>query len=158
MVHVFSVCVHRPVQTAPTHLRKLDAIQSRAITIIGISEEAAANDFNIQSLEHRRKVASSTLMYKMHTPSCPDKLKELRPPAQTRRRTTRLNAVIRQHTLQTKRKRTQSFDKTFTNSGVSLWNDLPSDVVGVIDSSDSSQSDIQHFKKRVNKYLLENPF
>ena len=143
---------------APTHLNKLDAIQSRAIKIIGITEEAAANDFNIQSLEHRRKVASSTLMYKMHTPSCPDKLKELRPPAQTRRRTTRLNSVIQQHALQTKRTRTQSFDRTFTNSGVSLWNDLPSDVVGVIDSSDSSQSDIQHFKKRVNKYLLENSF
>ena len=33
---------------APTHLNKLDAVQSRAIKIIGISEEAAAHDFNIQ--------------------------------------------------------------------------------------------------------------
>ena len=143
---------------APTHLNKLDAVQSRAIKIIGISEKAAANDFNIQSLRHRRNVAASTLMYKMHTPACPEKLKELCPPAQTRRRNTRLNSLIQQHAVETKRTKTLSFDRTFTVSGALLWNDLPSNVVGIVDPSESTNCDLQGFKKRVNKYLLENPF
>ena len=144
---------------APTHLNKLDSVQSRAIKIIGVSEEAAANDYNIQSLQHRRNVAASSLMYKMHTPACPEKLRELCPPAQTRpRRNTRLNSVIQQHAVETKRTRTLSFDRTFTVSGASLWNALPSDVVGMINSSASTSRDLHSFKKRVNKHFLENPF
>ena len=135
---------------APTHLNKLDSVQSRAIKIIGVSEESAAKKMNIRSLQHRRNVASATLMYKMHTSACPDKLKELCPPAHVRRRTTRLNSVIQQHAVEKKRTRTLSFDRTFTVSGASLWNDLPATVVGVIDSDN-----LQGFKKRVNKHLLE---
>ena len=97
-------------------------------------------------------------MYKMHTPACPEKLKELSPPAQTRRRNTRLNSLIQQHAVETKRTKTLSFDRTFTVSGAFLWNDLPSNVVGIVDPSESTNCDLQGFKKRVNKYLLENPF
>ena len=61
-------------------------------------------------------------MYKMHTPACPEKLKELSPPAQTRRRNTRLNSLIQQHAVETKR-----------TKGALLWNDLPSIVVGIVD-------------------------
>ena len=98
-------------------------------------------------------------MYKMHTPACPEKLRELCPPARTRpRRNTRLNSVLQQHAVETKRTRTLSFDRTFTVSGASLWNALPSDVVGIIDLSASTNRDLQSFKKRVNKHFLENPF
>ena len=64
---------------ASTHLNKLDSVQARAIEIIGVSEEAASTDFNIKTLKHRRNVASATLMYKMRTDYCPEKLIELCP-------------------------------------------------------------------------------
>ena len=139
---------------APSHLSKLDSVQSRAIKIIGVDKETAAQELNIYPLQHRRDVAASTLMYKMHTPSCPDKLKELRPPERSRRRNTRLNSVLHQHAVETRRTRTLSFDRTFTVSGASLWNELPTSVVGIIDDSDPNDTKkIQDFKSRVNKYF-----
>ena len=134
---------------APTHLGKLDSVQSRAFKIIGVSEEDAANNLNIQSLQHRRNVASASLMFKMHTSSCPEKLKELCPPPPTRSRITRLNSLRSQHTVEQRRTRTLSFDRTFTVAGASLWNKLPSNVVGDINSGN-----FQSFKERVNKFLL----
>ena len=135
---------------APTHLSKLDSVQARTINIIGVSEEAAATDLNIRTLKHRRNVASATLMYKMQTESCPEKLKELCPPPYVRRRTTRLNSVTQQHAVQQTRSNTLSFERTFIVSGASQWNDLPASVVGAIDTEN-----LQSFKIRVNKYLLQ---
>ena len=88
-------------------------------------------------------------------PSCPEKLKELRPPKHQRRRTTRLNSVIQQHAVEQKRTRTLSFDRTFTVTGASLWNSIPNNVVGVIDTSTDHDDTkkITDFKTRVNKYL-----
>ena len=142
---------------APTHLSKLDSIQTRALKIIGVSEDTAAKELNIHPLQHRRNVAASTLMYKMHTSSCPEKLKDLRPSKHQRRRTTRLNSVIQQHAVETRRTKTLSFDRTFTISGASLWNSLPDNVVGLIDTSSVSDDNkkTKDFKSRVNRYLLE---
>ena len=142
---------------AHSHLAKLDSIQSRALKIIGVNEDAAAKDLNIHPLQHRRNVAALTLMYKLHTNSCPEKLKDLRPPKHQRRRTTRLNSVIQQHAVERRRTRTLSFDRTFTIIGASLWNSLPDNVVGFIDTSSTSDDNknIKEFKSRVNKYLLE---
>ena len=139
-------------------MKKLDNIQKRALKIIGVNESTAAKDLNIQPLQHRRNVAAATLMYKMHTSSCPAKLKELRPPKHQRRRTTRLNSVLQQHAVERKRTRTLSFDRTFSISGASLWNSLPDSVVGVLDTAAVHDDDknIKDFKSRVNKYLLEH--
>ena len=135
---------------APTHLKKLDSVQERAIKVIGVSEEAAATSLNIKPLQHRRNVASATLMYKMRTDSCPEKLKELVPPPFVRRRKTRLTSLTEQHAVHQARTRTLSFDRTFIVSGSSQWNTLPSSVIGTIDTEN-----LQPFKTRVNKYLLQ---
>ena len=47
---------------APTHFSKLDSIQTRALKIIGVSEDTAAKELNIHPLQHHRNVAASTLM------------------------------------------------------------------------------------------------
>ena len=101
---------------------------------------------NLQSLSHRRNVASLSLFYNNFHGHCSNDLKELTPSLKTFSRTTRLSSAAHSLTIQI-----PNFHKTFYSSSffprtARLWNSLPSDCFPL-------DYDLQSFKSNVNQYL-----
>ena len=135
------------MNAAQTTLRQLDAIQKKALKIIGVDEDLALQQHAISKLSHRREVAATTVLYKMHTPSCPVDLKALLPPPHIPGRITR--RTLPSHALEIPKSNTKCLDRSFLHSAIMTWNSLPPAVVG-----DITPMGIHTFKKRLNKHLL----
>ena len=101
------------------------------------------------SLQHRREVATVTVLYKMHTSRCPRDLQELLPRPYTSGRTTGASSSMPNHALAMPHAKTSTLHTTFLHSAIRIWNALPDIVVGKI-KSDS----VQFFKQRVNKHMM----
>ncbi|PIK50568.1 reverse transcriptase [Apostichopus japonicus] len=136
------------MSASPTTLGLLDSIQKKALRIIGTSEEKARTELNISSLHQRRQVAAATVLYKMHTNSCPPDLKAMLPKPFVARRATRSSLSMPGHAFTVPVSRTVSTCRTFFYSTVQVWNSLPDSVVG-----DISDNGAQSFKCRVHQYL-----
>ena len=132
-----------------TSLKLLDSIPSEALRIIGVNEQQARLELNIPSLHHRRQVAATTVIYKMHTSLCPADLKGMLPQPYVIRRATRTSLTMPSHALIEPVSRTYSTGRTFIHTAVHIWNNLPDSVVGEI-----SDNGFQSFKSRVHQHLL----
>ena len=80
-------------------LAQLDSIQRKALRIIGVDEAEAARNLAITSLHHRRQVAATTVLYKMHTRHSPADLRVFLPSLYERRRCTRSSTSMPTHVL-----------------------------------------------------------
>ena len=137
------------INASPTILAQLDNIQKKALKVIGVDEATALSRLNITSLLHRRRVAATTVLYKMHTSHCPVDLAALLPPPYIRRRATRSSVSMPDHALSLPAARTRCLDRSFIHTAVPLWNSLPESIVGNI-----TAEGIQSFKCRVHEHLL----
>ncbi|XP_071823189.1 uncharacterized protein [Apostichopus japonicus] len=134
------------MSASPTTLGLLDSIQKKALRIIGTSEEKVRTELNISSLHQRRQVAAATVLYKMHTNSCPPDLKAMLPQPFV---ATRSSLSMPSHAFTVPVSRTVSTGRTFIPSAVQVWNSLPDSVVG-----DISDNGAQSFKCRVHQHLI----
>ena len=98
-----------------------------------MDEDLALQQYAISKLSHRRTVAATTVLYKMHTPSCPVDLKALLPQAHIPGRITR--RVLPSHALTILKSNTKCLDRSFLHSAITTWNSLPPAVVGDITPS-----------------------
>ncbi|XP_060775509.1 uncharacterized protein LOC132885169 [Neoarius graeffei] len=139
------------MSASPTHLGLLDNIQKKVLKIIGVDQDTASTKHSISSLGHRRQVAATTVLFKMHTRHCPTDLRDMLPPPYPTRRTTCLCTAMPDHALDLPASNTRTLDRTFLHTAVRVWNSLPEHVVGPIDTGP------QAFKCRVHRHLLTTP-
>nr|CAH7761849.1 unnamed protein product [Callosobruchus chinensis] len=126
---------------APTTLSILDAVQRRAIRLIG----DPALTCHLLPLSHRHAVADLSLFYRYSNGFCSSELTAIIPPLSkpvgcTAGTSSHPKAVVL-HTS-----RTERYDRTFVRR-VSRWNGLPGDVL-------VEPASVGLFKSRVNKLLL----
>ena len=133
-------------------LAQLDSIQRKALRIIGVDEAEAARNLAINSLHHRRQVAATTVLYKMHTAHSPADLRALLPSLYERRRCTRSSTSMPTHALSVPAAKTSTLDRSFLHSAIRVWNNLPDTTVGTI-----SGSRLQAFKSQVHRHLIFVP-
>ena len=137
------------LNASSTNLTLLDNIQKKALKIIRTDETSACAQLAITSLLHRRQVAATTLLYKMHTCHCPADLRAMLPPSFVMRRTTRTCLSMPNHALSLPAASTTSLDRSFLHTAVRIWNNVPDNVV-----CDIQDSGIQAFKCHLHKHLL----
>ncbi|KAJ8722965.1 hypothetical protein PYW07_004145 [Mythimna separata] len=137
-------CSHIWAGAAKCHLAALDSVEGRAKRLIGDPDLANSN---LQSLQHRRRVASLSVFYRMHFGECAQELHELIPPSRFHHRTSRRTAGIHPYVVQTSTVRTKRFASSFIPRISRDWNNLPAAVF-------PSDYDLGVFKARVNRFLI----
>ena len=113
------------MSSAASHTRRLDAVQRRALRLLGDDEEIAGS---VTSLEHRRDVAALTVCHKtqvLHTPH----LTRLYLPPHHAQRATRQAAAGRRLTVP--RSNTSQHQRTYKARAARLWNGFTEAVPGV---------------------------
>ena len=131
-------CSHIWAGASACHLSLLDRVQRRVINLVG--RELGSS---LQSLAHRRTVATLTLFYRYFHGRCASSLAELVPQAKIFRRSTRLCASSHPYTLSVPRCRTRRYQNTFFPRATSLWNSLPGACF-------PPSYDLAQFKRNVN--------
>ena len=126
-------CCHIWAGASTSMLNMLERIQVRVINMIGPNLSSG-----LQSLSHRRNVASLSLFYRYYNGLCSDELSALVPPRKVFVRSTRSAAKSHLHTVE--------IPSFFPRTSV-LWNKMPS-------SCFPEQIDLNRFKSRVNRHLL----
>ncbi len=129
---------------SPTSLARLDAIQRRAVEIIGVPSESPLLD-SIQPLQHRREVGALTLFHRMYHGAAPDLLVQMLPPPAPVTRTTRRSTSRHSASLVVPHAESVGHSKTFLPSTTNKWNCLPEDIIAI--------KDRQKFKREVNTFL-----
>ena len=104
---------------------------------------------NSPSLHHRRQVAATTALYKMHTSLSPPDLTVRLPKPDVVRPAIRISLALTSHTLTELVSRTYSTGRTFLHSAVQTCNGLPDSVVGEI-----CDNGAHCFKSCVNRHLF----
>ena len=137
-------CSHLWDGSAKYQLEALDSIQRRAIRLIGDEKLVKAK---LQSLEHRRKVASLSVFYKLHFGECAMELHNLIPPSPFYYRSTRRTETRHPYMVDIPSTRTKRFASTFIMRTAKEWNNLPASVF-------PENYNLGVFKARVNRYLL----
>lgn len=137
-------CSHLWDGSARYQLDALEAIERRAKRIIG---NDALVESKLQSLEHRRRVASLSVFYRLHFGECASELHNLIPPSPFHHRTTRRTATRHRYMVDIPSIRTKRFGSTFIIRTAKEWNSLPESVF-----PESYNPGI--FKSRVNRFLL----
>ena len=132
-----------------THLRKLDAVQTAALALVG---PAAAALPNLDSLAHRRMVGALAYLFKLRSWSPPARLAALVPPPlayPTGRTRASQRAQQQWHPAQFAAmlppRSPAYFARAFPHCAVEVWNDLP--VPGF------APEHLQAFKVAVNAHL-----
>ena len=130
----------------PGSLKALDAVQRRALKLIGAKTAGDAAEMRIQPLQHRRLVAGLTLFKKIIDGSAPQRLAKLL-------QETRGRAVRRSERLARGHRRVltpwadgrslKMFDRSFLPVVVDAWNELPENII--------VHGDLQDFKEAVNE-------
>lgn len=134
----------------PTSLSQLDAVQKRAMRIIGITtDDLNSNSTNIQPLCHRRAVGALSLFHRMYHGNAPDLLCELLPEPHVI--DPRLRRSVRTHHLAVAVPGSNlvGHRRSFLPYTSSLWNSLPVQVASI--------ENFQSFKREVNNFLGANP-
>nr|CAH7766681.1 unnamed protein product [Callosobruchus chinensis] len=131
-------CSHIWGAAAPTTLSILDAVQRRAIRLIGDPALAC----HLQPLSHRHAVSDLSLFYRNSNGLCSSELTSIIPPLSKPARCTRGTSSSHPKALVFQTSRTERYNRTFIPRVSRAWNVLPGDVfVGL-------------FKSRVNKLPL----
>lgn len=139
-------CSHIWGAAAPSNLLVLDAIERRALRLIGDLDLTNG----LTSLAHRRLVGDLCLFYRYFQGFCSDELASIIPPLAAHNRTTRATENIHKHVVHTYRSRTDHFSRSFVPRVSKFWNALPESVF-------PTPPNLQIFKKRINKHLLSHP-
>ena len=137
-------CSHIRAGAAKCHLAALDSVERRAKKLIGDPDLVKSN---LQSLEHRRRVASLSVFYRLHFGECARELHDLIPPSPFYHRTSRRTASIHPYVVETSTVRTKRFASSFIPRTSKDWNNLPAAVF-------PSNYNIGVFKARVNRLLI----
>ena len=119
----------------------LDRLQRRIVNIVGPDLCS-----NLQSLSHRRDVASLSLFYKYFHGCCSDELKSLIPALKSFKRVTRFSASAHPFTVQLPSCNKRFYSTSFFPHTSDLWNSLPS-------SCFPPSYDLQIFKCNVHHHL-----
>nr|CAH7751449.1 unnamed protein product [Callosobruchus chinensis] len=127
---------------APTTLSILDAVQRRAIRLIG----DPALTCHLQPFSHRRAVGDLSLFYRYSNGFCSSELTSIIPPLSkpvrcTRGTSSHPKAVVLDIS------RAERYDRTFIPKVSRAWNGLPGDVL-------IEPASVGLFKSRVNKLPL----
>eukprot|EP00923_Selenidium_pygospionis_P017566 GHVN01030910.1.p1 GENE.GHVN01030910.1~~GHVN01030910.1.p1 ORF type:complete len:155 (-),score=7.74 GHVN01030910.1:230-694(-) len=133
-----------------TGTERLDKIQKRCCSYMGHRENTIAS-MNIQSLQHRRRVADLTIYYKMVSKLAPQAVCELLPEIDLRRTTVRTDAV-QQREVNTYLKR-HYYLNSFVPRFKRCWNLLPASSVP---DQQAGPNKVIMFKKTINKMDLTN--
>ena len=134
-------CCHLWAGASASCLHLLDRIQKRILNLVGPDVCS-----NLQSLCHRRNVASLSLFYKYFHGYCSDDLKERTPSLKIFSRTTRFSSAAHPLTVQIPNSHKNLYSSSFFPRTACLWNSLPADCF-------PSDYDLQSFKSNVNQYL-----
>ena len=137
-------CCHLWDGSAKYQLEALDSIERRAKRLI---DDDTLVEARLQSLAHRREVASLSVFYRLHHGECAQELHELILPSPFYHRTTRGTAKRHPFMVEIPPIRTKRFQSTFIIKTAKKWNDLPASVF-------PNKYDPGVFKRRVNRYLL----
>ncbi len=124
---------HKPLQGNQT-------LSRNTLKVIGAHEACALKDYSFAKQSHRRTVAATTVLFKMHTPNCPPELKALLPSAHVPGRNTQ--RVPPCYALSLPR----CLDRSFLHSAVTTWNSLRSIFI-----KDINSRNVHAFKKRLDK-------
>ena len=134
-------CSHIWAGSSKHELSSLDRIQHRIHGLVGTELFSS-----LDSLGHRRNVASLSLLYRYFYGKCSDELHSLVPPIREFTRMTRfaLTTGAHPHLLNIPRSRTQFRANSFFPRTAALWNALPAECF-------PPNYNLQLFKTRVNK-------
>ena len=135
-------CCHIWAGAPATVLSLLDRIQRRVSNIIGPKFAA-----NLQSLHHRRNVASLCLFYRYYNGMCSSELFDLVPPNKVFNRCTRLATNSHPFTVEVPSCQKKFYAASFFPRTSVMWNALPL-------SCFPDSYNLNRFKSRVNRYLL----
>ena len=118
------------MSSAHTHTSRLDAVQRRALRLLGEDDENAAS---ITSLEHRRDVATLTVCQKaqvLHTPHLTSLSLPPHPPGRMTRQAAGCDLQV-----QVPLSRSSQHQRTFIGRAARLWNNFTVATPGVMDLS-----------------------
>ena len=135
-------CCHIWAGAPNSCLSLLDRIQRRITNLIGPNLS-----LTLQSLSHRRNVASLSLFYKYLHGHCSDDLKVLTPDIKAFSRVTRYSTKAHSMTVQVPSCNKTFYTTSFFPRTSRLWNSLPS-------SCFPTGYDLQRFKSNINRHLL----
>nr|CAH7759793.1 unnamed protein product [Callosobruchus chinensis] len=136
-------CSHIWGAAAPTTLSILDAVQRRAIRLIG----DPALTCHLQPLCQRRAVVDFSLFYRYSNGFCSSELTSIIPPLSKPARCTRGTSSSHPKAVVLHTSRTKRYDRTFIRRVSRAWNPLPGDVL-------VEPASVGLFKSRVNKLPL----
>lgn len=139
-------CCHVWGGAPSSYLSLLDSIQRKCVRLIG----APTLTNNLQSLSHRRDVASLSLFYRYYHGRCSSELASSVPLPQSFTRSTRRYASSNPYQVSISRCRTELFASSFFPRTSRLWNSLPLHIF-------PTSYNLILFKSRVNNYLLNPP-
>nr|CAH7764864.1 unnamed protein product [Callosobruchus chinensis] len=134
-------CSHIWGAAAPTTLSILDAVQRRAIRLIG----DLALTCHLPPLSHRRAVGGLSLFYRYSNGFCSSELTTIIPPIYKPASCTRGTSSSKPVVLHTSR--TERYDRTFIPRVSRAWNGLPANVL-------VEPASVGLFKPCVNKLSL----
>jgi len=134
-------CCHLWSGASSSSLMLLDKVQRRVANAIG--ENLASK---LDSLSHRRKVASLSLFYRYFHGQCSKELADLTPATRVFPRKTRLAVNSHPYFVSVPTTRTESYRSTFFPSTATLWNNLPATCF-------PKTYDLQCFKANVHQHL-----
>jgi hypothetical protein len=136
-------CSHIWSGAPACHLSLLDKVQKRIVNLVGVEKGSC-----LQSLSHRRSVASLSLFYRYFHGKCSAGLVDLVPPIRAFRRETRFSSLSHPYTVIVPKCRTECYAKSFFPRVALLWNSLAR-------SCFPPMYDLDSFKRNINSFLKD---
>ena len=135
-------CCHIWAGASCTALRALDKIQNRLLNLVGPELFST-----LDSLSHRRDVASLALFYRYYYGKCSDDLASLIPkPYESVCAPRQRRGSFHEHCVYLPRRKTTTYSNSFIPRTSMLWNSLSKECF-------PSEYDLDSFKKSVNEFL-----